>query len=458
MMNLSGRGGSNKMHLIVVGVNYRTASVELREKLSFMDEELLEAMEALQREPGILENVILSTCNRTEVYAVVDQLASGREHIERFLANWFSIDEDVLKKYLMIDEQDRMVEHLMSVCVGIDSMVLGETQILGQMRDAFLLAQKNGMTGMIFNRLFKQAITFSKRAHAKTDIAENAVSISYAAVELAKQVLGNLKNRQIIVLGTGEMGELALKNLQGSGAEKMIMMNRTFSTAEEMAERFNGIAKPMSELQSALVEADIVISSTSSTEYLIDFDLMKNIARIRKESPLVMIDIAVPRDLDPRIGQLKNVFLYDIDDFQGMVDANLAERKKAAEKIHVMIQGQVIEFNEWLTTLEVVPVITALREKGLEIQKTTMASILNKMPDLTEREKKILNKHTMSIVNQLMKEPIREAKALSMESNSAEKLALFQSVFGIEEEVQHQEACLTKSTEKTIEASTVNMC
>lgn len=456
MTNLSGRGGSNKMHLIVVGVNYRTASVELREKLSFVEAELLEAMEALQREPGILENVILSTCNRTEVYAVVDQLVSGREHIERFLANWFSIDEDVLKKYLMIDEQDRMVEHLMSVCVGIDSMVLGETQILGQMRDAFLLAQKNGMTGTIFNRLFKQAITFSKRAHAETDIAENAVSISYAAVELAKQVLGNLKNRQIIVLGTGEMGELALKNLQGSGAEKMIMMNRTFSTAEEMAERFNGIAKPMSELQSALVEVDIVISSTSSTEYLIDFDLMKNITCIRKESPLVMIDIAVPRDLDPRIGQLKNVFLYDIDDFQGMVDANLAERKKAAEKIHVMIKGQVIEFNEWLITLEVVPVITALREKGLEIQKTTMASILNKMPDLTEREKKILNKHTISIVNQLMKEPIREAKEISMHPNAAEKLALFQSVFGIEEEVQHQ-ACLTKSIEKTIEASTVNI-
>lgn len=430
------RGGSTKMHTIVVGVNYRTAPVELREQLSFIESQLPEAMETLQQEKSILENIILSTCNRTEVYAVVDQLHTGRYYVKRFLAKWFSIELDMLQKYLIIHENDHMIEHLMKVCAGMDSMVLGETQILGQVRDSFLQAQKIGTTGTIFNRLFKQAITFSKRAHAETDIAANAVSISYAAVELAKQIFGNLKDQQIVVLGAGEMGELALKNLQGSGAKKVIVMNRTFSTAEEMAKRFNGVAKPMSELQCTLLEADILISSTSATEYIIDYDLMKYVERIRKGNPLFMIDIAVPRDLDARIGELANVFLYDIDDLQGIVDANLAEREKAAEKINFMIEGQLIEFNEWLTTLGVVPVITALREKGLEIQKTTMDSILNKMPDLTEREKKILSKHTKSIVNQLIKEPIREAKELSMQPKSAEKLALFQTIFGIEEEVK----------------------
>lgn len=441
------------MHTIVVGVNYRTAPVELREKLSFVEAHLPEAMAALQKEKSLLENVILSTCNRTEIYAVVDQLHTGRYYVKRFLAEWFSIEIDVLEKYLIIYENDQMIEHLMKVCAGMDSMVLGETQILGQVRDSFLQAQEIGTTGTIFNRLFKQAVTFSKRAHAETDIAANAVSISYAAVELAKQIFGNLSDKQIVVLGAGEMGELALKNLQGSGAEKLIVMNRTFSTAEEMARRFNGVAKPMNELQCALLEADIVISSTSATEYVIDYEMMKCVERIRKGNPLFMIDIAVPRDLDARIGELSNVFLYDIDDLQGIVDANLAEREKAAEKINFMIEGQLIEFNEWVTTLGVVPMITALREKGLEIQRTTMESILNKIPDLTEREKKILSKHTKSIVNQLIKEPIREAKELSMQPKSAEKLALFQSIFGIEEEVKREQekAAIAHLAKKNVE-------
>lgn len=432
------RGVCNTMHSIVVGVNYRTAPVELREKLSFIETELPEAMQVLQQQKSILENIIISTCNRTEIYAVVDQLHTGRYYVKRFLSEWFSIPIKEFESFLIIHEDDQVIEHLMRLCAGMDSMVLGETQILGQVRDSFLQAQSIGTTGTIFNRLFKQAVTFSKRAHAETDIAANAVSISYAAVELAKQIFGNLNHKHIVILGAGEMGELALKNLQGSGAEKITVVNRTFSTAEEMADRFGGVAKPMGELQCALLEADILISSTSATEYVIDYELMKYVERIRKGNPLFMIDIAVPRDLDARIGEISNVFLYDIDDLQGIVDANLAEREKAAEKIGYMIEGQIIEFNEWLTTLGVVPVITALREKGLEIQRTTMESILNKMPDLTEREKKVLSKHTKSIVNQLIKEPIREAKELAMEPKSADKLALFQSIFGIEEEVKRE--------------------
>lgn len=435
IMNSSERGGSTKMHTIVVGVNYRTAPVELREKLSFVEIELPNAMRALQQEKSILENIIISTCNRTEVYAVVDQLHTGRYYIKRFLSTWFSIPVEMFENHLIIHENDQMIEHLMKVCAGMDSMVLGETQILGQVRQSFLEAQSIETTGTVFNRLFKQAITFAKRAHSETDIAANAVSISYAAVELAKQIFGKLNHKNIVILGAGEMGELALKNLQGSGAGKITVINRTFTTAEEMAIRFNGTAKPMGELQCALLEADILVSSTSATDYVIDYDLMKYVERLRKGNPIFLIDIAVPRDLDARIGELSSVFLYDIDDLQGIVDANLAEREKAAEKIGLMIKGQLIEFNEWLSTLGVVPIITALREKGQAIQKATMDSILNKMPELTEREKKILSKHTKSIVNQLIKEPIREAKELAIAPNSAEKLALFQSIFGIEEEI-----------------------
>ncbi len=438
------------MHTIVVSVNHRTAPVEIREKLSFVESELEQAMQTLQQQKSILENIIISTCNRTEVYAVVDQLHTGRYYVKRFLSDWFNIPIKSFESFLIIHENDKAIEHLMRVAVGMDSMVLGETQILGQVRDRFLEAQSIGTTGTVFNELFKQAITFSKRAHSETEIGANAVSISYAAVELGKQIFGTLNHKHIAILGAGEMGELALQNLQGSGAEKVTVLNRTLSTAEEIAQKFGGTAKSMQELQCSLLEADVLISSTSATEYVITYEMMKDVERFRKGNPIFLIDIAVPRDLDPRIGEIPNVFLYDIDDLQGIVDANLAERERAAEKIGKMIDGQIVAFNEWLATLCVVPVITALREKALGIQATTMESILNKMPDLTEREKKVLSKHTKSIINQLLKDPILQVKELAMESKSDEKLELFQQIFGIDEEIAKEKEALAQLAQERL--------
>ena len=240
------------------------------------------------------------------------------------------------------------------------------------------------------------------------------------------------------------MGELAIKNLHGSGAGKVTVVNRTLSKAEEMAQQFGGVAKPMQELQCTLLEADVLISSTGATDFVIDFELMQYVEKLRKGKPLFMVDIAVPRDLDPRIGDLPNVFLYDIDDLQGIVEANLAERKRAAEEIGLMIEEEVVEFKEWIATLGVVPVISALREKALRIQTETMASIENKMPNLTEREKKILNKHTKSIINQMLKEPILQAKELALDGQAAEKLALFKQIFGLDEDEQQMEVVRSK--------------
>lgn len=421
------------MHTLVVGVNYRSAPVEIREKLSFIEHELPQAMQALKEQKSILENVIVSTCNRTEIYAVVDQLHTGRYYVKHFLAEYFGIPEEAFSQYLFVHEKDEAVDHLFRVTAGIDSMVLGETQILGQVRTSFLAGQDNGTTGTVFNQLFKQAITLAKRAHSETAIGENAVSVSYAAVELGKKIFGSLKNKHVVILGAGKMGELAIKNLQGSGANKITVINRTFENAQTLADKFDGNAKPMSELQCALLEADILISSTASTEYIVDLELMQFVEKLRKGKPLFMVDIAVPRDLDPRIGDLPNVFLYDIDDMQGIVEANLAEREQAAKEIGKMIDHEKGEFNDWLTTLGVVPVISALRKKALAIQSETMASIENKMPDLTDRERKVLNKHTKSIINQLLKDPILQAKEMAGTKEAAEQLALFQRIFGIEE-------------------------
>jgi glutamyl-tRNA reductase len=441
------------MHTLVVGVNYRSAPVEIREKLSFIETELPNAMQALKEQKSILENVIVSTCNRTEIYAVVDQLHTGRYYVKQFLANWFDIPQEAFSQYLFMHEKDEAVEHLFRVTAGIDSMVLGETQILGQVRNSFLAGQEYGTTGTVFNQLFKQAITLAKKAHSETAIGENAVSVSYAAVELGKKIFGTLKNKHVVILGAGKMGELAIKNLQGSGADQVTVINRTYEKAETLADKFGGKAKSMNELQCALLDADILISSTGATDFVIDLELMQHIEKIRKGKPLFMVDIAVPRDIDPRIGDLANVFLYDIDDMQGIVEANLAERERAANEIMAMISQESAQFNDWLTTLGVVPVISALRKKALTIQEETMASIENKMPDLTDREKKILNKHTKSIINQLLKEPILQAKEMAGAPKSREQLELFQQIFGIEDEVEVEMEKQTKAVQAKAEAA-----
>ncbi|MFJ7697204.1 glutamyl-tRNA reductase [Lysinibacillus fusiformis] len=432
------------MHTIVVGLNYKTAPVEIREKLSFIESELPQAMEALQKQKSILENVIVSTCNRTEIYAVVDQLHTGRHFVKQFLADWFELPVETFSSYLTIREEDEAVEHLFKVTAGIDSMVLGETQILGQVKKSFLSGQEIGTTGTVYNQLFKQAVTFAKRAHNETAIGENAVSVSYAAVELAKKIFGSLQRKHVAILGAGKMGELAIENLYGSGVGKVTVINRTFEKAESLAAKFHGQAKSMKELQCSLLEADILITSTGATDYVIDYELMQFVERLRKGKPLFMVDIAVPRDIDPRVGDLPNVFLYDIDDLQGIVEANLAERERAAADITDMIGHEVIQFKDWVSTLGVVPVISALRKKANRIQEETMTSIENKMPDLTERERKILSKHTKSIINQLLKEPILQAKEMANSPKANEQLRLFQQIFGIEEAVEAEVQEMTK--------------
>ena len=426
------------MHTIVVGLNYKTAPVEIREKLSFVESELPQAMEALQKQKSILENVIVSTCNRTEIYAVVDQLHTGRHFVKQFLAKWFNLPVETFSSHLFIREEDEALEHLFKVTAGIDSMILGETQILGQVKKSFLNGQEIGTTGTVYNQLFKQAVTFAKRVHNETAIGENAVSVSYAAVELAKKIFGSLGRKHIAILGAGKMGELAIENLYGSGVGKVTVLNRTFEKAESLAAKFHGEAKSMKELQCSLLEADILITSTGATEYVIDYELMEFVDRLRKGKPLFMVDIAVPRDIDPRVGDLPNVFLYDIDDLQGIVEANLAERERAASDITQMIGKEVVQFKDWLATLGVVPVISALRKKASRIQEETMLSIENKMPDLTDRERKILSKHTKSIINQLLKEPILQAKEIANSPKANEQLRLFQQIFGIEEAVEEE--------------------
>ncbi|WP_144547845.1 glutamyl-tRNA reductase [Bacillus sp. X1(2014)] len=426
------------MHTLVIGINYKTAPVEIRERLSFNEADLADAIKKLNTKKSILENIILSTCNRTEIYAVVDQLHTGRYYIKEFLSEWFGLEQKEFSPFLFVYEDDGAIDHLFNVTCGLNSMVLGETQILGQVRTSFMLAQQEATTGTVFNHLFKQAITLAKRAHSETDIGANAVSVSYAAVELAKKIFGSLANKHVLIFGAGKMGELAAQNLHGNGVKQVTVINRTYEKAIDLANRFSGKARTLAELEKVLVEADILISSTGSKDFVISKEMMAGVEKKRKGKPLFMVDIAVPRDLDPRIGDLENVFLYDIDDLEGIVEANLQERKKAAERIMLMIEKEIVDFKHWLGTLGVVPVISALREKAHAIQSETMVSLERKLPNLSERDLKVLNKHTKSIINQLLKDPILQAKELAARPDANQAMELFMKIFNIEELVQEQ--------------------
>ncbi|MGL6146309.1 MAG: glutamyl-tRNA reductase, partial [Macrococcoides caseolyticum] len=263
-----------------------------------------------------------------------------------------------------------------------------------------------------------------------------AVSVSYAAVELSKKILGKLENKKILIVGAGEMAELALQNLVGSGATDITVINRTAEKAKSLADQYGGRQVSLQELQCALIESDIVISSTSSQEFIITKPMMQDIMKLRKNKSLVLIDIAVPRDIDPEVNDIDLIFNYDVDDLKGLVDANLAERERAAQVIYTMIDKQVISFVDWINMLGVVPVITALREKALRIQATTMDSIDRKMPNLSERDRKVISKHMKSIINQILKDPISQAKEVSGSENRAEELQFFQEIFNITNEVE----------------------
>lgn len=422
------------LYVIAVGLNYRTAPVEMREKFTFSEDTLGQALQTLKQTKSILEAVILSTCNRTEIYAVVDQLHTGEHFIIKFLANWFAAQKEDIVPYLYVKKDMDSTEHLFKVTSGLDSMVLGETQILGQVRQAFFQAQHYEAVGTIFNTLFKQAITFAKKTHSETGIGEKAVSVSYAAVELAKKIFDRFDNKKVLIIGAGEMGELTAVHIHAQGVQHVMVVNRTYEKAKKLAESFQGVAFPLEQLNQALIEADIVISSTGSDSFVLHQDKIARIIKERKHRPLFLIDIAVPRDIDPSIHGLDDVYLYDIDDLKDIVDANLRERERIALQVSARIDQEVYEFYQWIQTLGVIPLIGALREKSLRIQEETLKSLENKLPHLSEKDVKLIGKHMKSIVNQMLKDPIIRAKEMAAEPDAEYMMEYFKKIFAIEDE------------------------
>lgn len=427
------------MHIVVVGLNYRTAPVEVRERFTFSEQDLPEALNQLKSTKSVLEGVIVATCNRTEIYVVVDRLHMCGYFIRSFMEQWFNIKREEFTQHLYIYEDEQAISHLLKVTCSLDSMVIGETQILGQVRSAFLKSQEEKATGTWFNMLFKQAVTLGKRVHSETSIGESAVSVSYAAVELGKRIFGTFNDKKVLILGAGKMSELTVKHLYANGAAEVIVANRTITRAKELAQKFQGTPCDMQEAMERLHEVDIVISSTGANDYVLNPAQVKENMKKRQSRPLFMIDIAVPRDIDPVVGEVSNVFLYDIDDLEGIVESNLEMRRAEAAKIEIMIKEEMDAFHQWLKTLGVRPAIRALQDKSNHIHEETLESLFNKLPELDERQRKVIRRLTKSIVNQMMHDPINRIKEMTGGKHGGEALDYFTQIFALESLMEENE-------------------
>lgn len=419
------------MHIISVGLNHTTATVELRERISISDVELDDVLAQLRNTSTVLESVVLSTCNRTEIYAVVSSYKAGEDYLKQVLSKRAGETKSDMENHLYAHRGEQAVVHLLEVASGMNSLVIGETQILGQVRNAYLTAADNGNTGLLLNRLFRMALQVGKRAQTETDIGKNPVSVSYAAVQLAKKIYGDLSEHRVLVIGAGKMSGLTAQHLQSNGVQNIMVLNRTFERAVELAQQFGGQAVPWSELPEQLAAADIVISSTGSKGQVLTSNQVSDVMKARHHRPMVIIDIAVPRDIAPEAAGIRNVFLYDIDDLEGVVAANLQERERQAVLVGEMIRESLREYSIWLSEQEVVPLITAIRDKGTEIQADVMESLKRKLPDLSDRELKLIHKHMMSVVNQLLRDPVKNIKELASAPGAARQVQVFAQLFGI---------------------------
>jgi glutamyl-tRNA reductase len=404
------------MELIVIGLNHRTASIEIRERLAFPDDRIEAALHQVQSLLSLKENMILSTCNRVEIYAAARETEKAILDLKHFLSQFhgLSLKEFERNLYSLIGEE--AVRHIFRVASSLDSMVVGEPQVLGQIKSAYEMAVETKTSGLILHRLFHRAFHVAKRVRTETKIGDSAVSVSSVAVELARKIFETLEKKIVLLIGAGEMSELAARHLVSGGVEKVFVTNRTYERAVALAQEFRGEAVPFEEIAQGLKRADIVISATDSPQHLILHDQVVKVMKDRKQKPIFFIDIADPRDIDPRVGDIENVYLYNIDDLKKVADENIKDRKKEAQKAETIVQDEVIKFVNWYHSLEVTPTIVALRKRFEEIRKKELEKTLALHPNLSEKEKKSLEALTSAIINKILHSPLTFLKQTDEEA------------------------------------------
>ncbi|MCC4440724.1 glutamyl-tRNA reductase [Limosilactobacillus reuteri] len=418
------------MYLMCVSLNYHQLPLSLREKFSFTKEEIPKADKLLNNEKSILENLLISTCNRTEVYAVVDQIHTGRYYIKRFLAEWFHYTVEEFSEFVTIITKEATAEHLFKVVTGLDSLIKGEPQILGQMKDAFQVATDEGTTGIILNHLFRQAITFSKKMHTKYRVSELAQSTGQAGLHQIKTHFGSLDGKTLAVIGMGHIGKHTAYNASNMGFHKVLLLNRTDSKADQIAADLQGVveSRPFSELSSVVNNVDAAIFAATVKEPLFQVD---------NKTHAVIVDLGVPRNV---MSSRSDLEYYDIDHLHTILNANDKKRKVMLQKITAEVPQEVQDFYIWEKQLHIVPVIRGLREHSLKIEGEAYDSLLRKLPELNAHERKVISKHMKSIINQMIKGPIKEIKELSVTPGATADIDFFCKIFGMDNlKVENQE-------------------
>ncbi len=398
------------IEIILVGISYKTAPVQVRERFSFSDTELREALRTLRLRENVLECCIVSTCNRVEVYAVTESFRKCEEEIKSFLLDFHNLSGKSLYPYINTCAGSEAVRHLFRVAASIDSMVIGETQILNQLKNSYGVARSEDTVGLILNRLFNRAFFAGKKVRTETGISSQAVSISYLGVELAKRIFENLANRTAMLVGTGEMGELFAKHLISNNIRELYITSRNFRNAEKLSQHLKGKPIRFEEMFYHLKDIDILVTATVSPDYIIRSEHIKQSLKLRKNDPIFMIDIAVPRDIDPKINKIPEVYLYDIDDLRIVQDSNLNFRKENLKKAEEIILNVEKGFIEWMESLKVFPLIVDIKQKFEKIKKTEIDKALRKLEGGTEAQKEIVESLASSIIGKIFHDPVTNLK------------------------------------------------
>ncbi len=421
------------MTLVLIGLNHKTAPVALREKLAALAPEPALAYQQLREIKEIQEALFYATCNRVEILFASSDPEPAIPQVKHLLvAQGEQADADAIHQALYVYREGEAVNHLFQVACGLDSMVMGEPQVLGQIKAAYRQGTTQQATGPLLNRLLHKTFSVAKKVRSETGIGGLAVSISYAAVELARKIFGSLSDKTGLLIGAGEMAELAVEHLKRHGVARLIVANRTLERGLELAGRFGGEAVALAELPEQLLKADIVISSTGAPELILTKDQVKGVMRRRKQRPLFLIDIAVPRDLDPAINDLDNVYLYNIDDLQGVIQANLHHRQEEAVKAQRIIDVETQKFLQWRETLAVTPTIVALVDKAKQICQNELKRTLPQLGPLTPEQQKALEVLAESIALKLLHDPFLYLKRNHHPKRRSQDIDLTRRLFNLD--------------------------
>ncbi len=417
------------MKFLLAGLNHKTAPVEVRERLAFEEKSLPEALDRLKHRPGLLEGMILSTCNRVEVAVTVEDQADSETAVEGFLVESRKVDRAWVSPYLYKLGGSDAIRHLFRVASSLDSMVVGEPQILGQLKSAYALAKEHGAMSGFLDLVLTRAFNVAKRVRTETDIGESAVSISYAAVELAREIFGSLQGKKVLVVGAGKMAESALRHLKRAGVSEMLVTNRTRSRAEELSGEVGGRVIEYERFLESVPEVDIVIASSGSPTYILSREQVRSAVARRRNRPMFLIDIAVPRNIEPEVNQVDNVFLYDIDDLGKVVDTNLKGRLEVAQQAEDIIHEEVERMMLRLKTREVAPTIVSLQEQLEQWRRGEIDRQRTKLGSLTLQQEEALDAITRGIVNKIAHGPITELRKQAADPSGIHLMTTIRRLF-----------------------------